>query len=59
MLESVADELVSKVCKGMEALTVGKPEVRSACARDLAPPSVQGGLPYIGFYQDMTHLHGC
>ena len=33
MLESVADELVKKVCKGMEALTVGKPEVRAACVQ--------------------------
>ena len=41
VLESVADELVSKVCKGMEALTVGKPEVRSASVqRGWIPPSV-------------------
>ena len=29
-LESIADELVAKVVKGVEGLTVGKPEVGAA-----------------------------
>jgi hypothetical protein len=42
-VESIADELVAKVVKGVEGLSVGKPEVGTAAAH--APALPHSDLP--------------